>query len=410
MSRYIEEALTQFPVAITKPSLTPANRHLFMVDPDSAPLSENKLETFHSIVAKLLYVTKRGRPDIQLAVAYLCTRVSCATLQDWDKLHRLLKYLYGTKEESLILGADVLSSMHTWVDAAYGVHMDMKSHTGGVISFGTGAVITKSAKQKLNTKSSTEAELVGASDCLPSTIWARMFLEEQGYILDGNHFYQDNESAIKLELNGRASCGQKSRHIDIRFFFIKDRLKTEHITLTHCDTEAMLADFFTKPLQGGLFIKFKDIIMGHKHINDLKSSTSSHIEERVEKNEIIDEKGVFYDNNKTMCEHVRECEENRASEENRTKDDLSTSRSSVLTVLKSTKTTINGQSASTKSCASTDASASDSTWKLVSYSKKKDQNKSVDTVLNVPVEQNATSKKQMRSLVAFYKNNPSSKC
>ena len=116
----------------------------------------------------------------------------------------------------------------TWVDAAYGVHQDMKSHTGGTMLFGQGVVLCKSSKQKLNTKSSTEAELVGASDYLPNTIlWVKMFLSAQGYDVKENEFFQDNQSAMKLEKNGRALCGQKSRHIDIRYFFMKDRIKTE---------------------------------------------------------------------------------------------------------------------------------------------------------------------------------------
>jgi hypothetical protein len=170
MSSYVEEAIKQFPETILKRASTPANKNLFIIDEDSAVLQQSKVEI--SIVAKLLYISKRGRPDIQLGVAFLCTRVSCATQQDWEKLRRVLQYLYGTVDDDLIVGADALTTMYTWVDAAYGVHSDMKSHTGGVISFGTGAVITKSSKQKLNTKSSTEAELVGASDCLPATIWA----------------------------------------------------------------------------------------------------------------------------------------------------------------------------------------------------------------------------------------------
>jgi len=68
-----------------------------------------------------------------------------------------------------------------------------------------------------------------------------------------NILAQDNQSAIRLEQNGRASAGQKSRHIDIRYFFIKDRVKTEGISIVHCPTDEMLADFFTKPLQGNLF-------------------------------------------------------------------------------------------------------------------------------------------------------------
>ena len=124
-------------------------------------------------------------------------------------------------DDSLIIGADSMQKMCTWVDASYAVHPDMKSHTGGVISFGRGALFSKSTKQKLNTKSSTEAELVGASDYLPSTIWAMLFLKAQGYNMEESKFFQDNQSTMKLEMNGKRSSGQKTRHIDIRYFFIK---------------------------------------------------------------------------------------------------------------------------------------------------------------------------------------------
>jgi hypothetical protein len=81
----------------------------------------------------------------------------------------------------------------------------MKSHTGGALSLGIGAIMCKSTKQKLNTKSSTEAELVGASDYLPNTtIWVRMFLEAQGYEIKNNIFAQDNQSAIRLEKKQRS--------------------------------------------------------------------------------------------------------------------------------------------------------------------------------------------------------------
>jgi hypothetical protein len=161
----------------------------------------------------------------------------------------------------------------------------MKSHTGGVVSFGIGAAMSKSSKQKLNVKSSTEAELVGASDYLPYPIWAKKFLAFQGYELKDNKFYQDNMSTIRFEKNGRKSCGPNSRHIDIRYFFIKDRIDIEDIDVQHCPTEQMLADFFTKPLQGSLFRKFREVIMGHKHIDSLKPPPPpTPSQERVEKN------------------------------------------------------------------------------------------------------------------------------
>ena len=170
------------------------------------------------------------------------------------------------------------------------------------MSLGRGAVMCKSSKQKLNTKSSTEAELVGASDYLPNTIWAKMFLESQGYILQDNRFLQDNQSAIKLEINGRASCGQKSRHIDIRYFFMKDRVKTEGIDVVYCPTEEMLADFFTKPLQGSLFIKFKKVVMGEEHISTLQRPSLAPGKERVEDQVVFEQNMVPGANGRTPAD------------------------------------------------------------------------------------------------------------
>ena len=200
---------------------TPAKQDLFKIDKESWELDEKQSDLFHHIVAKLLFVAKRARLDIDLAISFLCTRVSCSTVQDWEKLGRVLGYIQGSLDLPRIIGTDNMQTMHTWVNASYAIHNDMRGHTGGVISMGLGLVHHKSSKQKLNTKSLTESELVGASDYIPWTIWSKRFLEEQGYNVKQNMFYQDNESSIKLKSNSRKSCGEKSRHIDIRYIFIK---------------------------------------------------------------------------------------------------------------------------------------------------------------------------------------------
>jgi Reverse transcriptase (RNA-dependent DNA polymerase) len=279
MTKFIDETISESGIALNPAGcMTSARSELFDIDDSSPALPSKQAEVFHRIVAKLLYLSKRGRPDIQLAVAFLTTRVSKSTEQDWTKLTRLLQYLQGTRELHVTLGADSLSAITTWTDASYAVHPDMRSHTGGAISLGTGAIMCKSTKQKLNTKSSTEAEVVGASDFLPSTIWARYFLQAQGYTISNNSFLQDNKSAILLERNGRASSSQRTRHIDIRYFFFKDRITSENIQVIYCPTDEMLADFFTKPLQGVLFRKFRDVILGYKHISSLHRSSPSPME------------------------------------------------------------------------------------------------------------------------------------
>ena len=145
--------------------------------------------------------------------------------------------------------------------------------------------MTKCQKQKLNVKSSTEGEIVGVSDYLPNMIWGRMFIEAQGYPMEELVLYQDNQSAIKIKKNGKRSSGQKTKHMDNRYFWIKDRLESEKIKVVYCPTLQMLADFFTKPLQGTLFKKFRDVVLGYVHIDTLLMSTEEDsAQERVEKN------------------------------------------------------------------------------------------------------------------------------
>ena len=155
------------------------------------------------------------------------------------------------------------------------------------MSFGRGAFGTKSTKQKLNIKSSTESEVVCVSDYLPSTIWTETFWSHQENDLEESTLYQDNTSSTKLELNGRDSCGQKSRHIDIRYFWVKDCLQDEKNKLKHCPTKQILADFFTKPLQENLFKKFRRVIMRQDPISVLQEEYleeySDKLKERVEK-------------------------------------------------------------------------------------------------------------------------------
>ena len=91
-----------------------------------------------------------------------------------------------------------MQDFYTWVDASYAVHEDMRSQTGGVMSFGHGILHHKASVQKLNIKSSTEAELVGTSEYVPYNIWMKKNLHEQGYDIKDNVLFQDNQSSIKM--------------------------------------------------------------------------------------------------------------------------------------------------------------------------------------------------------------------
>ena len=87
-------------------------------------------------------------------------------------------------------------------------------------------------------------------------------MKAQGYQVDENILYQDNKSSILLEKNGKASSSKRTRHISIRYFFVTDRIAKGELSVEWCPTVQKIADFMTKPLQGALFRKFRDIIMG----------------------------------------------------------------------------------------------------------------------------------------------------
>ena len=225
-------------------------------------LNKSKKEAYHNTVAKGLFLCKRARPDIQLTIASMTTRVLTPNESDWLKVKRLLQYLKGTMKKVLTLSIDNLRVIKWYVDVSFAVHPDFKSHTGATMVMGSGGVISMSRKQKLNTRSSTEAELVGADDAVTMILWTRLFLEEQGYQVEKNTLYQDNKSAILLETNGAKSSGKQSRALNVRYFFLADQVEKGLITIEYCPTEAMLADYMTKPLQGEKFKKFRDSILG----------------------------------------------------------------------------------------------------------------------------------------------------
>jgi len=149
----------------------------------------------------------------------------------------------------------------------------MRSHTGAVLSLGQGALMAMSLKQKINTKSSTEAELVGVDDAMNFIEWIQLFVEQQIKMLNkesvlnkiGNEIIiqQDNTSTIQLVKNGKQSSTKRTRHINIRYFYVTSKIKDGSMKVIYHPTKEMVSDYLTKPLQGSLFRTHRNSIMGH---------------------------------------------------------------------------------------------------------------------------------------------------
>lgn len=239
---------------VTKKRKTPAASTLFDIRGDAPKLTEEDAKYFHTHVAKVLYLAKRVRPECLTAVAFLATRVHACDVDDLAKLRRLLGYILATKERGIVLKVGDHMNVKAYIDAAYGVHTDSgKSHTGCTIVLGNGGpVFARSSKQKIVTKSSTEAELVAVSDSASQAIHVRNFIKAQGYETGPAVIYQDNLSCLALMKRGGPGS-ERSRHINIRHFWVKERVDDGEICFEHLSTQMMDVNALTKPVQGAQF-------------------------------------------------------------------------------------------------------------------------------------------------------------
>lgn len=261
MRSYIQAMVEDFSEQLGGNERYPWNDKLFKVDEKSKKLGMVQAEEFHTFVAKALFLSKRARVDIQPVVAFLTTRVKGPNQSDWCKLKRMMNFLKTTINDVMKLSADDTQTIKWFVDAAFAVHPDFKSHTGAVMQLGNGAIQCVSTKQKVNARSSTEAELISLDDTVGKILWTKMFIEAQGFKVNANVVFRDNQSSMKLEANGKASSGKRTRHFHIKYFYITDLIKRGEVQIEYCPTDDMLADYMTKPLTGIKFRQFRNKIM-----------------------------------------------------------------------------------------------------------------------------------------------------
>lgn len=218
-------------------------------------------EKYRSLVGCLLYISVNTRPDISASIAILGQKVSKPSQEDWNELKRVLKYLKGTAHLKLALGNSQFNGelLFGYSDANFAEDKhDRKSNSGHVFLVNGATVCWSSRKQSMVSLSTCEAEFIALSEACRAASWVRRLLTDMKQRIKGpTTIYEDNQSCLKL-IEEEERLSERSKHIDTRFYFIKDYIVKGLIYAKYCPTEKMLADALTKPLPAAKFETFRN--------------------------------------------------------------------------------------------------------------------------------------------------------
>ena len=184
-----------------------------------------------------------------------------STEEDEKKLERVMSYLNGSRDKGIVFKSTGEIVVRAYIDASHAVHADAKGHTGVLITLGLGPVMTKSVKQKILAKSSTESELVALSDYADEVNSVREFLSSVGIKTAPAVIYQDNKSTLALIRQGELGGKDRKRHFKVRRLMVRELCSEGCVRVRYIPTTAMMADMLTNPLQGELFTRLRSASM-----------------------------------------------------------------------------------------------------------------------------------------------------
>jgi len=215
---------------------------------------------YREMIGCLMYATVMTRPDIAFAVSTLSQYLEAPHTTHLHAVSRIFRYLSGTKELKLVLGG-VKSAIVGYSDADWASQGHRHSISGFAFFIGAGAATWSSKKQSIVTASSTEAEYVALTHSSKEIIWIHKLLNELSPIFPftlPTTLHCDNQGAIRLAKD--STFHGRTKHIDVHFHFIRQTVSQNHITLSYCSTDEMIADTFTKALARFKFEKFRKLL------------------------------------------------------------------------------------------------------------------------------------------------------
>ena len=256
---YTESVLDRFHMSNAKSVSTPITDY----DDDKTATESREVVQFpyREAVGSLLYLSNKTRPDIAFAVGFCSRNLENPSKSDVNNVKRILRYLGATKNNGILYKKDGENGqLKAYSDSDFaGDKMTRKSTTGYVVFYASGPISWCSRKQPVVALSSTEAEFIAAAECVKELLYLKVLLET--LISQSSNIFLniDNQSAISIIKN--AQFNRRSKHIDVRFHFIHEKVKDGLITIKYLCTENNIADIFTKALNTVKFLKHKNLLL-----------------------------------------------------------------------------------------------------------------------------------------------------
>ncbi|KAL5827481.1 hypothetical protein ACOSQ4_019278 [Xanthoceras sorbifolium] len=263
---YINKVLERFRMKDCSPSVAPIVKgdrfNLNQCPKNDLEREQMKNIPYASAVGSLMYAQVCTRPDIAFVVGMLGRYQSNPGLDHWKAVKKVMRYLQGTKDYMLMYRRTDNLEVIGYSDSDFAGCVDSRKSTSGYIfMMASGAVSWRSAKQSLTATSTMEAEFVSCFEATSHGVWLKSFisgLRIVDSISKPLKMYCDNSAAVFMAKNNKS--GSRSKHIDIKYFAIKERVKEKKVVIEHVSTELMIADPLTKGMPP---FKFKD------HVNNM---------------------------------------------------------------------------------------------------------------------------------------------
>lgn len=244
---YVNKLVDKFAMQDAKISSIPADPGSYLrKNPENIHSTKNI--PYREAVGSLLFAARVSRPDIEYAVNYASQFLDCYTQEHWQFVKKILRYLKGTVDFGITFGnSGSLDSLQGFTDADYAGCLDTRKSRSGFVFILNGAPVSwSSQRQCIVSLSTAESEYIALAHGVKEAVWLRQFLLDLNVDFKDVVIFVDNQAAIKLASNSEHH--KRSKHIDVRFHFIRDIVNNKQVDLRYIPTTDQLADIFTKPL------------------------------------------------------------------------------------------------------------------------------------------------------------------